>query len=206
MSRTEAGGESRGPRGRSALIAAYREGLGLAAVVVTHGPAGARIRAAKEGASGTLDVGAAEARWWCRRVADAERLAAAAMRRLRPCESQSGAAPVAAPQGACPAASDNASNALALAAEAIAEAAKRLNVTLFSDEEIAAEAMAVVARVDEEIERLHRSGDLKSVNKSYRAYRIETSARGEKALRYAEWMDKYRANLVRQLAAALRYV
>ena len=66
--------------------------------------------------------------------------------------------------------------------------------------------MTVVARVDEEIERLQRSGDLKSVNKSYRAYRLETSARGEKTLRYAEWMDKYRENLVRQLAAALRYV
>ena len=206
MSGMDAGGKSCGPRGQSALIAAYREGLGLAAVVVTHGPAGARIVAAGEGAGRTLDVGVAEARWWCWRVADAERLAAAAMRRLRRCESQNGAAPTAAPQGASPPAPDDASDAFALAAEAIAGAAKRLNVTLFSDDEITAEAMAVVARVDEEIERLHRSGDLKSVNKSYRAYRIETSARGEKTLRYAEWMDKYRANLVRQLAAALRYV
>jgi hypothetical protein len=206
MGRMEAGGRSCDPRGRSALIAAYREGLGLAAIVMTHGPAGTRISVAGEGAGGTLEVGVAEARWWCRRVADAECLAAAAMRRLQRCESQSGAAAGAAPQGARPPVSDDASNALALAAEAIAAAAKRLNVTLFSDEEIAAEAMAVAARVDEEIERLHRAGDLKSVNKSYRAYRIETSARGEKTLRYTEWMDKYRANLVRQLAAALRYV
>jgi hypothetical protein len=67
-------------------------------------------------------------------------------------------------------------------------------------------AMTVVARVEAEIERLQRSGELKSVNKSYRAYRIEASARGEKTLRYDEWMGKYRENLVRQLAAALRYV
>jgi hypothetical protein len=178
----------------------------LRPVVVTHGPAGARIIAAGEGAGGTLEAGAAEARWWCRRVSDAERLAAAAMRRLRRCESRSGAAAVAVPEDASSPASDDASDAFALAAEAIAGAAKRLDVTLFSDDEIAAEAMAVVARVDEEIERLHRSGDLKAVNKSYRAYRIETSARGERTARYAEWMDKYRVNLVRQLAAALRYV
>jgi hypothetical protein len=88
----------------------------------------------------------------------------------------------------------------------IAGAAKRLNIALSSDEEVDAEAMTVVARVDAEIERLQRSGELKSVNTSYRAYRLEASARGEKALRYAEWMDKYRENLVRQLAAALRYV
>jgi len=88
----------------------------------------------------------------------------------------------------------------------IAGAAKRLNIALSSDEEVDAEAMTVVARVDAEIERLQRSGELKSVNTSYRAYRLEASARGEKALRYAEWMDQYRENLVRQLAAALRYV
>jgi hypothetical protein len=69
-----------------------------------------------------------------------------------------------------------------------------------------AEAMAAIARVNEEIERLQRSGELKSLNKSYRAYRIETSERGEKTLRYDEWMGKYRENLVRQLATVLRYV
>lgn len=205
MGQMEAAVERRGPRDRYALIAAYREGLGLAAVVVTRGPAGIRVSAVRQGTGGMPDEPAAEARWWCRRAADAERVAAAAMRRLRRCKSRDGGAP-AAPQCVSSPASGDASDALALAAEAIAGAAKRLNVALSSDEEVDAEAMIAVARVDEEIERLQRSGDLKSVNTSYRAYRLEASARSEKALRYAEWMNKYRENLVRQLAAALRYV
>jgi hypothetical protein len=35
---------------------------------------------------------------------------------------------------------------------------------------------------------------------------MEAAARGEKAAPYADWFNKYRANLVRQLAGALRYV
>jgi hypothetical protein len=73
--------ERRGARGRSALIAAYCEGLALAAVVVTCGPAGIRVSAVRQGTGGMPDEPAAEARWWCRRAADAERVAVAAMRR-----------------------------------------------------------------------------------------------------------------------------
>jgi hypothetical protein len=202
MDRMVAASKRCGPRGQSTLIAAYREGLGLAMIAVTRGTAGIRISAVGQGSGGVPAPATAEARWWCRRAADAERVAVAAMRRLRRRESSDGAAPECV---SSPVLGD-AFDALALADEAIAGAAKRLNIALSSDEEIAAEAMAVVARVDKEIERLHRSGDLKSVNTSYRAYRLEASARGEKTLRYAEWMDKYRKNLVRELAAALRYV
>jgi hypothetical protein len=84
-------------------------------------------------------------------------------------------------------------------------AAKRLRVALYSDNEIFADADRIIARVEEEIENLKRAGQLKSVNQSYRAYRLEASARGEKAAPYAEWFNKYKANLVRELAAALRY-
>ena len=76
---------------------------------------------------------------------------------------------------------------------------------LYTDEEIVAAAMAAIARVDEEIERLQRAGELKSVNRSYKIYRTETTARGEMALPYAQWFNEYKANLVRQLAAALRF-
>ena len=89
--------------------------------------------------------------------------------------------------------------------KAIAAVAKRCGVTLYSDEETSAAAIAMAARVDEEIQQLQRTGKLKSVNRSYRIYRIETTARGETALPYAKWLDEYKANLVRQLAAALRF-
>ena len=205
MGRGEAAGRRCEPHGQSALIAAYREGLGLAAIAVTRGPGGMRNFALGQGGGGLAAAAVAEGRWWCRRAADAERLAAAAMRRLQRRESRNGAGP-AVPEIASSVASRDASDALVLADEAITGAAKRLNLMLFTGDEIAAEALAAIARVDKEIERLRRSGELKSVNKSYRTYRLEASARGEKTLRYDDWIGKYRENLVRQLALALRDV
>jgi len=52
---------------------------------------------------------------------------------------------------------------------------------------------------------LRQAGELKTVNRAYRSYRIEAAACGDKALPYARWFDKYKQDLVRQLAAALRY-
>jgi hypothetical protein len=74
----------------------------------------------------------------------------------------------------------------------------------FSDEQICGDALAVAARVSAELEQMQRSGALKSVNQSYRSYRLETSARGERALPYAAWLDRYKAGLVREIAANLR--
>ncbi len=184
---TRAGGAAGASNNHAALVAAYREGLGLAAVVATRGPAGARVMAAQNSTDG-LPAGAeaVEARWWCGRAADAEQVAAAATARLRRRASSDG------------------DDAAVLACEAVAAAAERLGIALYADHEVAAEAAAIVARIDGEIGRLQQAGELKSVNRSYRTYRMESSARGEKVVRYAEWINKYKANLVRQLAAALR--
>jgi hypothetical protein len=73
-----------------------------------------------------------------------------------------------------------------------------------SEDEIRSGAMQVAARVDREIERMQRAGDLKAVNTSYRDYRLKTSARGEKILRYAEWIERYKTNLIREIVANLR--
>jgi hypothetical protein len=80
-----------------------------------------------------------------------------------------------------------------------ARAAARL-----SEREICSGALMAAARVDAEVERLQRAGGLKSVNKSYRAYRLEAAARGERVRPYAAWLEAYKIELVRDIAANLR--
>jgi hypothetical protein len=179
-----------------ALIAAYRAGLGLARLALIRGQAGARLAAMRDphpcrpserGRQGRGPVPAESiaASWWCRCLADAERLADATNRRLRRLSSEA------------------AGEALP---ELVQSAAQRLNVALYSDDDIVRAALPVIARIDEEIERLRRAGRLRAVNNSYRAQRIEASLRGEKVAPYAQWFNKYRANLVRQAASALRFI
>lgn len=186
-------------KSRATLIAAYREGLGLAAIAVIRGSAGIRIAAAGNGCDDGLGraENVVEAKWWCRRATDATRVAAAATARLQRLElrdrpaSPSGAVSSHSPRDIC---------------AAIENAAQRLHVILHSDEQIAVEATQLIARVDEEIQSLQRAGQLRSVNQSYRTHRMEAATSGAKVTSYAEWFNKYKANLVRQLASALRYV
>lgn len=93
---------------------------------------------------------------------------------------------------------------MSLACTAVADAARRYGVALFSGDDIAAHAAEIASRIDAELQKLKESGGLRSVNQAYKAYRLETSGRGERVLRYDEWMRRYRADLVRQAAAALR--
>jgi hypothetical protein len=179
------------------FIAAYREGLGLTAVAVVQGAGGLRIVAGDAEPAPGDQV----ARWWCRRAADAGRVAAAATARLSRRESKDRAAGAVAPT--CAALSGQ-GLPFALAAAAIVAAARRCHVALYADQHIHSAAMAAVARVEAEIERLRQAGEMKTVNRSYRSYRIEAVARGEKASPYGQWLSTYKANLVRQLAAAMR--
>jgi hypothetical protein len=197
------GGARRQLKGHAALIAAYREGLGFAAIVVTGDPPSLRVVAPMPACGDAApDATGVEARWWCRRASDAERVRAAATTRLRRRQSCDDATQGPEhPSGRA----RNISLSTALIEEAMNAAAEKLNVALYSDGDIAAEAEAIIARVEAEIEALRSSGQFKSVNRSYRAYRIEASARGEKVAPYAEWLNKYKANLVRRLADALRY-
>jgi hypothetical protein len=198
-----AGVSSRKSDDRPGVIAAYREGLGLAAIVVISGPAGIAIVAAGHADGDAPATETVLARWWCRRADDAERVAMAANARLRRLKSHHGA-PFS--SAALTPLSGEDSAALPLIWESIARAARQCNVALQSDQALSDEAMAVIRRVDDEIERMKRSGELRSVNKSYQKYRIEASEQGERVLRYPEWMGKYREDLVRKLAAALRYL
>jgi hypothetical protein len=187
---------------RCGFAAAYREGLGLAAIAVVRSPAGTRIIAAAPGDEGS--VAATEepqAQWWCRRAADAMRVASAARRLLRRGSAKAETTPPAAVAAGAQA-EDAAS--LSCARAAVLAAAEKFNVVLQSDQEIVSEAMNVAARIDAEMQTQQRCGGLKSVNKAYRSYRLESCGRGERVLRYDEWMRKYRENLVRLAAFALR--
>lgn len=171
---------------RGAFAAAYREGLGLAAIAVICDAGGARIIALKPGADaahGATD--GAQAHWWCRRADEAARVAAAAARMIRRESSDA----------------DRRAGAAAVLA-----AAKKLNIALHSDDDIADAAMNAAARVDAQLQQQQLSGGLKSVNQAYRSYRLDSSARGERVLRYDEWMRRYRENLVRQIASMLRQI
>jgi hypothetical protein len=178
---------------QNAFAAAYRDGLGLACIAVRCTSAGITISLFDE------DCAAIAARWWCRRAADAARTAASARAKMRRRESN-GDSVAAAGDSLI----DCDSQEISFACTAVAEAARRLGVALFSDDDIAAHAAEIVARIDAELQKLKETGGLKSVNRAYKAYRLETTGRGERVLRYDEWMRRYRADLVRQAAAALR--
>ncbi len=184
-------------KNRAVLIEAYRQGLGLAAIAIVEDGTGPQIAAI-----GAPDAPAANdprqvvlMRWWCRRAADAERVTAGVARSLRR-ESKDG---IVRPLSH---ASATALNGLSAAVEG---AARRIGVMLYSDADVAADATKMIARVEEQLENLKRTGEFKSVNQSYRTDRLQAAARGEKAAPYADWLNQYKANLIRELAAALRY-
>jgi hypothetical protein len=172
---------------RSRLVAAFREGFGLAAIAVIDGPDGVRVTAAAPGAEiACAPAETVHCRWWCPRAHEAASIATAVAARLHSRETCDGAA-------------------LSIC-QAVVRAARQRNVDLLSDEEILEQATAVIARIDDELERLRQSGDLRPVNKSYQSYRRDAAVKGERIVPYAQWMLGYQEELVRKLAATLRYL
>jgi hypothetical protein len=161
------------------MAAAYREGLGLAAVIAVQEERGMRIVAHPPGGAEAATDRQEDIRLWCRREAEAVCIAAAATKVLRR-----------KPDGN--------------AEDAVLSAAEKLGIAVQTDEEVAGEAAIVAARIALEMQKQQQSGGLKSVNQAYRNYRLEATARGERALRYDAWMRRYREEIVRQVAAALR--
>src|SRR6202035_490509 len=140
------------------LVAAFREGFGLAAIAVIDGPDGVRVTAAAPGAEiACAPAETVQCRWWCPRVFEAASIATAAAARLHSRETCDGAA-----LSAC---------------RELVRAAKQCNVDLHSDEEIVDQATAVIARIEDELDHLRQSGDLRPVNKSYQTYRRDAAAK-----------------------------
>jgi hypothetical protein len=155
--------------------------------VLIAGEGGARLVYRAAGDEEARDADATEqARWWCKSTHAVWLVAAveAAEKRRQNADDAAGDA--------------------ADLAHAVAVSAKRLGIALISDEDMAAEANAVIARLEQEIAAQSRNGALKAVNRAYRDYRLQATARGEKVLPYAQWMARYKAKLVREIAQNLR--
>jgi hypothetical protein len=167
------------------LIAAYREGLALVGIVVIRDSDRVRIATVTHGALGRGE--SLVARWWCRRAAEAECVADSAARSFRRSRK-------------------NSSDECSLACESILRAAERLAIEMRNDADVDEEATRAIARLDQEIVKQMRTGALKSVNQSYRQYRLEASRQGERVLPYAKWMDGYKVKLMREIAANLRHL
>jgi len=190
-----AAGAAERPRVRASVVAAYREGLDLAGIAIVCEATGVSIVAIGPSDADSDAATIAQIRWWCLRAADAERIRSAAALRMRRLESRAGS------ESSSPVL---AKDSCALACDAVLAAARRLNILLQSDDEIADEAAVVAARIDAELERMRQRGELKSVNQAYRKYRIEATARGERVMSYAEWMRKRKEKWVREAASTLR--
>jgi hypothetical protein len=175
------------PAAHARLVAAFREGFGLAAIAVIDGPDGVRVAAAEPGAEiACASAETVHCRWWCPRAFEAASIATAVVARLHNRKSCDGAA-----SAAC---------------QAVIRAAKQRNVELHSDDDVLEQATAAIVRIDDELQRLRKSGDLRPVNKSYQSYRRDAAAKGEPVVPYALWMLGYKEELVRKLAATLRYL
>jgi hypothetical protein len=188
-------GAAKRPRVRASVVAAYREGLGLAGIAIVCEATGVSIVAIGPSDANPDAVADEQIRWWCERAADAECIRSAAARRMRGLKSRAWG------ESFLPVLAED---SCSLACNAVLAAARRLNVLLQSDDEIADEAAVVAARIDAEVERMRQSGELKSVNQAYRKYRIEATARGERVMSYAEWMRKRKEKWVREAASTLR--
>ncbi len=170
----------------NALIAAYREGLALAGVAVVVCADGPRIKTMTPEQTPSSDESLV-ACWWCRRAAEAQCVADSAARSFRRSRQKS-------------------PDRSALACDEVIRAAQRLGVALCTDAELNREAAHAIARLDAEIATQMRAGALKSVNQSYRQYRLDASSGGERVLPYAKWMDGYKIKMMREIAANLRHL
>ena len=195
--KAEAGGAHPRTDERSRIIAAYREGSGLAGIAIISDAAGTRIRPIASNGDPAAEGEGVQARLWCDRAADAEYVATVAARQILRRESREGGA-------ICPGAfGTEDSLTLSLMREAVLAAAQRRNITLHSDDEVADTALRIALHIEGVMEKLQRSGGMKTMNHSYRKYRLE-AREGERVMSYGEWRRNYKVDLVRKTAKALR--
>jgi hypothetical protein len=69
-------------------------------------------------------------------------------------------------------------------------AASDLGVNLTANADVLRRVADVVSRYDEKLTTMIKSGEMKPLNKGYKAYRIANERLARKAMPYEEWLDK----------------
>jgi hypothetical protein len=82
----------------------------------------------------------------------------------------------------------------------IVSAATMLGAPHYALADLRKVAAAVVAEVVARVEAGRQNGDLKLVNRQYKIYRLAQVAKGERAIPYAKFMERWTAGLVRDVA------
>jgi hypothetical protein len=90
------------------------------------------------------------------------------------------------------------------ARESVLRAASELGVILESNETVQANAVQAIATIDRQLADLKQAGDLSTINKSYREYRLAQGAAGKKAMPYAYYIWNYKLTLIKVVAQATR--
>jgi hypothetical protein len=78
--------------------------------------------------------------------------------------------------------------------------ASALGVILVKPDSVRVHAQSVVANITAHFEAMRAAGELKSVNKSYREYRLRETSAGNKPIGYPTFLSNYLANIVKQTA------
>lgn len=84
------------------------------------------------------------------------------------------------------------------------ECAVALGVLLHTSDSLQDDAIKVIAAVDAQLQAMQDAGELQSVNRSYREYRLKKTELREPYLGYVTWFAQYRATLVRAAAEIMR--
>lgn len=94
--------------------------------------------------------------------------------------------------------------AIADAESIVRDVAKDFGVFLHTSDSLQEDAIKVIAAVDAQLKAMHDAGELQSVNRSYREYRMKKTELHEPFVGYVTWMRDYRASLVRTAAQIMR--
>jgi hypothetical protein len=86
----------------------------------------------------------------------------------------------------------------------IAGLAVAAGIPVMGEAELRQIAALAVARIEARIEAAKHAGEMQSVNRAYRKYRIEANARNRKAKSFSWWLADYKARMIETTAQIAR--